>query len=130
MNTMPQIFDAEPLVRAEFNKAEAPRAGFSVSAPAAARRAPAAHLKLVANQANAASDGEALPYDLSARRHLARVPERQDSAAPTPPVQAQPAEAGPAASAGVGARPALEPIVFALVLLVSVAALAIGLRAG
>jgi hypothetical protein len=127
MNTMPQIFDDEPMVRAGFHKAEAPRAGFSVSAPAGARRAPAAHLKLVANQANAAGDGGALPYDLSARRHLARVPERQEAVATATPAQAQ---AAPAAPAGQGARPALEPIVFALLLLASVAALAIGLRAG
>lgn len=129
MNTMPQVFDAEPLERADFSRAdsrrvEPPRAGFSVSAPAAARRVPAAHLKLVASQA-AAEPAAALPYDLSTRRHLASVPEPQ--AGPAGGTQADAARADAGVAGRAGARASLEPIVFALVLLVSVAALTIGL---
>jgi|GEM_PF-6789606 len=124
MNTMPQTFDAEPLTRAESSRADsrradAPRAGFSVSAPVAARRAPASHLKLVTSPA---VPDQAVPYDLSARRHLARVPERHEA-----PQAAAHADKRPQAQGG--SRAALEPVVFALVLLVSVAALAVGLGA-
>lgn len=129
MNTMPQVFDAEPIERADVGRAdsrhaEPPRAGFSVSAPATARRVPAAHLKLVASQA-ATGSAAALPYDLSARRHLAGVPEPQ--AGQAGPSQADAARADAGVAGRAGARASLEPIVFALVLLVSVAALTIGL---
>jgi hypothetical protein len=125
MNTMPQTFDAEPLTRAESSRADsrradAPRAGFSVSAPVAARRAPASHLKLVTSPA---APEQAVPYDLSARRHLARVPERHDAP------QAEARAADKRLQAPGGSRAKLEPVVFALVLLVSVAALAVGLGA-
>jgi hypothetical protein len=139
MNTMPQAFDETPVTRA----------GFSVSSVAVARRASAAHLHLVGGGLSAdmgpAAAAAALqppllqpvsltPYDLSARRHLARVPERQ----PRKPAQAPATQAdnpGTASSDAAnpppsGSRLPLEPVVFALVLLMSVAALAVALRAG
>lgn len=120
MNTMPQIFDDEPVTRASF----------SVSGPAAAaplRRVPAPHLRLVGVTdealAPAVASDIAIPYDLSARRHLARVPERQ-----TPPQRPQAPGAGADNPSSSSPRAPWEPLVFALVLLMSVAALAMALR--
>lgn len=126
MNTMPQAFDPSPVTRA----------GFSVSAPHAAERSAArsarGHLTLVGTAvraeppaAPATAAPAALPYDLSARRHLAGVP------APQPrPAQAQAPARGAdnPVTARAGLRATLEPLVFALVLLVSVAALAVAMR--
>lgn len=111
MNTMPQTFDARPLSRGAV-----PQPG-----PRAARGRPDAHLKLVLGSSEAAG---APAYGLNGRRHLASVPARE----------AQPqAPAGGADNADMAASwtpRRLEPLAFALVLLVSVAALAVALRAG
>ena len=127
MNTMPQVFDARPL----------PQAGFSVSraTPPAPRPEPkpTPRLTLVVDQTQATPDtGASLsatqpaarPYGLNGRRHLAGVP--------TPPASAQ-AHVGPADNTGMAfpwPRQRLEPLAFALVLLVSVAALAVATRVG
>ncbi len=126
MNTMPQAFDPRPQTRA----------GFSVSGPgpapsrAAVPRRPEPRLKLVGGAAEALAEPRpapavAEPYDLSRRRHLARVPELQPA-----PAQDGAAPADNPDSAAPWARRELEPLVFALVLLVSVAALAVAMRAG
>lgn len=117
MNTMPQAFDARPITRA----------GFSVSGPRAARSRAEAHLKLVVGSAEAAVPAAAAPYGLNGRRHLASVP-TPPATAPADP-QATPAGADNAGMAAPWASRHLEPLAFALVLLVSVAALAVAMRA-
>ncbi len=118
MNTMPQAFDARPITRA----------GFSVAGPRVARSRAEAHLKLVVGTAEAAvPPAAAAPYGLNGRRHLASVPTPPATATADP--QATPAGADNAGMAAPWASRHLEPLAFALVLLVSVAALAVAMRA-
>ena len=113
MNTMPQAFDDLPL----------PRVPAPASSARAARGRTDAHLKLVVGVAEVAEPPLPPAYGLNGRRHLANVPARG------------PQPRGRAVDAGnlVGGTPRnpqrLEPVAFALVLLVSVAALAVALRA-
>jgi hypothetical protein len=128
MNTMPQTLDERPATRAGFAVSQA------AAQPAPARRKNEAHLKLVVDQPEAAESAVAapLPYGLNGRRHLASVPARGTSESPRQGAPAQ-ALAGGADNADMASpwpRRHLEPLAFALVLLVSVAALAVATRAG
>ncbi len=111
MNTLPQTFDDRPAVRQSL--------AATTPAPAARRRTEA-HLKLVTEQPVAAP-AAAAPYGLNGRRHLASVPT---------PAQAPAAAADNPGMARAWQGRQLEPLAFALVLLVSVAALAVAVRAG
>lgn len=124
MNTMSQTFDERPVTQAGFAVSQA------TAQPVAARRRTEAHLKLVIDHPEAAA--APLPYGLNGRRHLASVPARSTSATPraTAPAQAPAAGADNADMASPWPRRHLEPLAFALVLLVSVAALAVATRAG
>lgn len=125
MNTMPQILDERPVTRAGFAVSQA------AAQPAAARRRTEAHLKLVIDQPEVAAAAPQ-PYGLNGRRHLASVPARDTAATPraTAPAQAPAGGADNADMASPWPRRHLEPLAFALVLLVSVAALAVATRAG
>ncbi len=122
MNTMPQTFDARPLHRSAGARGPRHRAD--------------APLKLVVDRVDATvalvtrpapAPRPAPSYGLQGRRHLAGVPLSQS------PPPAHVASLG-ADKAGATAAPwsprRLEPLAFALVLLASVAALALTLRAG
>ncbi len=127
MNTLPQTFDERPVTRSGFAVSQA------AARPAAARGRTEAHLKLVVDQPEAAAVAAApLPYGLNGRRHLASVPSRGASASARPagPAQAAAQGADNADMASPWPRRHLEPLAFALVLLVSVAALAVATRAG
>lgn len=115
MNTMPQAFDDLPLQRGP-----APASTFSARV---ARGRTDAHLKLVVGAAEAVEPPRPPAYGLNGRRHLANVPGR----GPQPQGRAAGAD-NPVAGASRNPHH-LEPIAFALVLLVSVAALAVALRA-
>lgn len=119
MNTLPQTFDERPLARAG-------QALAATAAAPAARRRPDAHLKLVVDHP-VANPALAEPYGLNGRRHLASVPARHDAAAV--PAQAAAAGADNPGMARAWQGRHLEPLAFALVLLVSVAALAVATRA-
>lgn len=124
MNTLPQAVNARPV----------PLAGFSVSkaSPHARPREPKLtlvvdHLDTLAAAALKSAE-PARPYTLEGRRHLASVPARDlasASGAQAPSVRADNSEV-----ALPWASRRLEPLAFALVLLVSVAALAVATRAG
>jgi hypothetical protein len=123
MNTMPQTFDTRP---------ELAEASYSVSGPRAAAAEPAPrHLRLVGGQdlssTVAGATAAQRPYGLEGRRHLAGVPGK--TAAPAGP--GRPAAAAEASATG-GTTPQrgglIEPLVFAAVLLLSVAALAVAVR--
>jgi hypothetical protein len=114
MNTMPQAFDDLPLSRGPSRSAS--------SAPASRGRLDS-HLKLVVGAAEALEPLRTPDYGLNGRRHLANVPERS----PLPQGRAGSAENPKEGAASNPTR--LEPIAFALVLLVSVAALGMALRA-
>jgi hypothetical protein len=132
MNTMPQVFDARPL----------PQAGFAVSRtalqPRRVQTKSGPRLTLVMDQTEVAGEAAiaavaipasiSRPYGLHGRRHLANVPSRQWSTAGA--AQAHPAQADNTGMAFPRPRRRLEPLAFALVLLVSVAALAVANRAG
>lgn len=113
MNTMPQAFDDLPIARGP------------VPSPSArtARGRTEAYLKLVVGAAEAVEPPRAPAYGLNGRRHLANVPARSAH----PPGRAVGADRLLADAPKSPQR--LEPIAFALVLLVSVAALAVALRA-
>jgi hypothetical protein len=113
MNTMPQAFDDLPL----------PRVPAPASSARAARGRTDAHLKLVVGATEALEPPRPPSYGLNGRRHLANVPGRG----------LQPRGRAVEADNPLRGAPRnpqrLEPIAFALVLLVSVAALAVALRA-
>jgi hypothetical protein len=126
MNTMPQFFDARPQTRPV-----PPLPATRPSGPTPGRAEP--NLTLVRGGAEAGDivfsaavkPAPARPaYGLNGRRHLASVPERQ----PAPQAAAAGADNADMAEPWTPRR--LEPLAFALVLLVSVAALAVALRAG
>ena len=128
MNTMPQIFDDRPLQQGGF--------AVSRSAPQPQRQEPkqTPKLTLVVDHPQAAQDSLAAPlvatrpYGLNGRRHLASVPARQPAAAAA--AQAHRSQADNTGMAFPWPRQRLEPLAFALVLLVSVAALAVATRVG
>ena len=124
MNTLPQAFDARPV----------PQAGLSVSKAPPQPRPREPKLTLVVDHPDALaaaalqSATSARPYSLEGRRHLASVPARDlasAAGAQAPSVRADNPEMAPP-----WASRRLEPLAFALVLLVSVAALAVATRAG
>jgi hypothetical protein len=121
MNTMPQTFDPRPWQAS---------AGAPPGARVPHRRAQAA-LKLVVDRLEATPAPVPVPaaalrtsfsYGLQGRRHLAGVLRPQPQAAS--------GGADPPILATRWSRPRLEPVAFAPVLLASVAALAVMLRAG
>lgn len=115
MNTMPQAFDDLPLQR---GPAPAPS-----SVAKAARGRTDAYLKLVVGAAEAVEPPRPPAYGLNGRRHLANVPGR------APQAQGRAVEADNPLAGAPRNPQRLEPIAFALVLLVSVAALTVALRA-
>ena len=115
MNTAPAA-NVPPSEQAPAGRPQAPQAGFAVSGP----RVP---LRLVVDRPRLQPPAPQ-PYGLQGRRHLAGVPAPvQDAQAPRPAAEDQghtPAPAGrPQALA--------EPLGFALVLLLSVAACAVAM---
>jgi hypothetical protein len=124
MNTLPQAFDARPV----------PQVGLSVSKAPPQPRPREPKLTLVVDHPDALAAAvlqpatPARPYSLEGRRHLASVPARDlasAAGAQAPSVRADNPQMAPP-----WARRRLEPLAFALVLLVSVAALAVATRAG
>lgn len=113
MNTMPQAFDDLPL----------PRVPTSASSARGPRGRTDAHLKLVVGTAETPEPPRPPSYGLNGRRHLANVPRN----GPQPRGRAM--DAGNALGGAPRNPQRLEPFAFALVLLVSVAALAVALRA-
>lgn len=123
MNTMPQTLDEQPVFRA--------RSTVPVARAETRRADP--HLKLVVDRpaptlfvAPSAAPALAQPYGLNGRRHLAHVPQAGTAAG----AQAAGAPADNADKANAWSLRRLEPMAFALVLLVSVAALVVALQAG
>jgi hypothetical protein len=124
MNTMPQAFDDRPM----------PMAGFSVSKAPPQTRSREPKLTLVVDQPDALAAAApkaakaASAYSLEGRRHLASVPARDlasAAGAQVPSARADSPEVAPK-----WARRRLEPLAFALALLISVAALAVATRVG
>jgi hypothetical protein len=124
MNTMPQAFDDRPM----------PLAGFSVSKAPPQPRSRQLKLTLVVDHPDALAAAAPKPakaasaYTLEGRRHLASVPARDlasAAGAQVPSARADNPEVAPP-----WARRRLEPLAFALVLLISVAALAVATRSG
>jgi hypothetical protein len=124
MNTMPQAFDDRPM----------PMAGFSVSKAPPQTRSREPKLTLVVDQPDALAAAApkaakaASAYSLEGRRHLASVPARDLASAAG--VQVPSARADSPEVAPKWARRRLEPLAFALALLISVAALAVATRVG
>ena len=124
MNTMPQAFDDRPM----------PLAGFSVSKAPPQPRSRETKLTLVVGHPDAPAAAASKPaklaraYTLEGRRHLASVPARDLASAAG--AQAPSARADNPKVAPPWARRRLEPLAFALALLISVAALAVATRAG
>jgi hypothetical protein len=119
MNTMPQALDEQPVFRARS----------TVPVPRAEPRRPDPHLKLVVDRPGLAllsAPALTQPYGLNGRRHLAHVPQAGMVADP----QAASAQADNEGKANAWSLRRLEPMAFALVLLVSVAALVVALQAG
>jgi hypothetical protein len=122
MNTMPQAFDDRPM----------PLAGFSVSKAPPQPRSREPKLTLVVDQPDALAAVASNPakaagaYSLEGRRHLASVPARDLASAAG--AQVLSARADNSEVAPPWARRRLEPLAFALALLISVAALAVATR--
>jgi hypothetical protein len=122
MNTMPQAFDDRPM----------PLAGFSVSKAPPQPRSREPKLTLVVDQPDALAAAAPNPakaasaYSLEGRRHLASVPARDLASAAG--AQVLSARADNSQVAPSWARRRLEPLAFALALLISVAALAVATR--
>jgi hypothetical protein len=124
MNTMPQAFDDRPM----------PLAGFSVSKAPPQPRSREPKLTLVVDHPDALPAAASKPakpggaYTLEGRRHLASVPARDLASAAG--AQALSVGTDHPELAPRWARRRLEPLAFALALLVSVAALAVATRSG